>query len=166
MAIDFDPDTFMTQTVDEPLESERTLIPPGEYRMFIDDFNRDAFETFEFTYKRGALAGQEGKMHKFTCPIVVDDEEVKKAMGMERPKIYYQCTLDFDENGQLVTGPNRNIDLGKLRHAVGQNQPGPWAISQLRGAGPFMAKVEHREGKRKDGSRFKIAEIVRFAPIR
>ena len=163
---DFNPDDFMNQTVDQPLDHERTMVPPGEYQMRIGDFDRDAFETFEFTYQRGPNAGQEGKLHKFTCPIIVEDDTVKQKMGVETPMVYHQCTLDVDEHGKLLWGPNKNIALGQLRHATRQNDVGtPWSIGNLRGAGPFMGKVEHREGKRKDGSKFKIAEVVRFAPI-
>lgn len=161
----FDPDEFMSATIDQPLEVERTLCPEGEYKARIDDFTRDAFETFEFEYKRGPNAGQQGSMTKFSCPIVIDDDKVKADMGVDKVLVFYQCTLDFDDKGQLAWGKNRNIDLGKLRNAAGQNQPGPWSPSMLRGAGPFMVKVAHRTGKRKDGSPFKVAEIARLAPI-
>jgi len=163
---DFDPDSFMTQTIDAPLDTERTLVPQGEYKMSIGDFTRDAFETIEFTYKKGERAGEEGHFTKFNCPLIIDDEAVRKATSIDRPQIIFSCNLDLDESGQLAWGPNKNIDLGKLRHATGQNNAGPWSVSQLRGAGPFMGKVAHREGKRKDGSNFKLAEVVRFAPIR
>ena len=161
----FDPDAFMTQTMDQPLETERTLVPPGEYQMMIDDFGRDALETFEFEYKRGPNAGQQGSMTKLGVPCLVQDESVKTSLGMDKVVVFKNITLDF-ENGSLAFGKNKNIDLGQLRHAVGQNNPGPWSIGNLRGAGPFMGRVEHREGNRKDGTKFKIAEVTRVAPIR
>jgi hypothetical protein len=163
---DFNPDDFMSQTVDQPLDIERTMVPEGEYKARIDDFTSDAFETFKFEYKRGPNAGQEGQMHKFNCPLVIDDAALQAKMQMDKIRVYHTCTLDFDDQGQLMFGPNRNIDLGKLRNAVGQNNPGPWSIGMLRGAGPFMVKVQHRRGKRKDGTDFTIAEPIRFAPIR
>lgn len=163
----FDPDQFMSMTVDQPLEVERTLVPEGEFDAMVDDFDSSIFETFNFTYKRGPNAGQEGSLHKGTFPIVINDDKVRAALQTDKARVYYQCTLDFDETtGQLLFGPNKNIDLGKLRNAVGQNSPGPWAVSQLRGAGPFKVKVKHREGKRADGTKFKIAEIERMSPIR
>lgn len=162
----FNAEDFMTQTIDQPLETERTLVPPGEYKMVIDDFTQEAFETFEFEYKRGPNAGQPGQMTKFGCPCIVVDDKVKADLGMEKVTVFKNITLDFDDTGAIAFGKNRNIDLGQLRHAVGQNNPGPWSIAQLRGAGPFMGRVEHREGKRKDGSAFKIAEVTRVAPIR
>lgn len=162
-----DPELFMNATVDAPLPTERTLCPPGEYEMYIDDFTKDAFETFEFEYKRGPKAGTPGSMTKFNCPIIVADESVKKTLDMDRVIVFRSMTLEFeDDDITLKKGKNVNIELGQLRHAVGQNHDGPWALSQLRGAGPFKGRVEHREGKRKDGSQFKVAEVTRVAPIR
>lgn len=163
----FDPDAFMQMTVDQPLEIERTLVPEGEFDAMVDDFDSSIFETFQFTYKRGPNAGQEGSMHKGTFPIVINDDKVRAALQTDKARVFYQCTLDYDETtGQLLFGPNKNIDLGKLRHAVGQNAPGPWSVSQLRGAGPFKVKVKHRDGVRKDGTKFRIAEIERMSPIK
>jgi hypothetical protein len=164
--MDFNPEDFMNQTVDQPLDFERTMVPEGEFKGSVGDFTSEAFETITFTYKRGPNAGQEGAMHKFTCPIIIDDPQVAAKMQQETPRVYMNCTLDFDDQGKLEFGPNKNIDLGKLRHAVGQNNAGPWSISMLRGAGPFMVKIQHRTGKRKDGTEFKVAEPIRFAPIR
>jgi hypothetical protein len=104
-------------------------------------------------------------MTKFGCPCIIQDENLKTQLGMDKIVVFKNVTLDF-ENGALAFGKNRNIDLGQLRHAVGQNVPGPWALGNLRGAGPFMGRVEHREGKRKDGTAFKVAEVTRVAPIR
>lgn len=166
MTIDFNPEDFMNATVDQPLDDQRTLVPEGEYKMFIDDFTTDAFETFKFEYKKGPNAGEEGSFNKFNCPIVVDDPTVQAKLKQDKVRVYHTCNLDFGEDGKLESGPNKNIDLGKLRTAVNQNAAGPWSINQLKGAGPFMGKVQHRTGKRKDGTPFKVAEIVRFAPIR
>lgn len=162
----FDPNLFMNQTIDQPLETERTLCPPGDYQFVIDDFTAEALESIDFEYRKGPRAGQPGVMYKFSCPCVVQDEAVKTQLGVEKLVVYKQMNLDID-GGNLEWGKNKNIELGQLRNAVGQNVNGqPWAISNLRGAGPFMGRVEHREGKRKDGSAFKLAEIVRVAPIR
>lgn len=162
----FDPDAFMTQTVDQPLSIERTLIPVGEYKGRIDDFTSEAFETIEFEYKKGDRAGEKGEMIKFNCPIIIDDDAVRALFERDKVVTYFACILDFDDKSQLTFGPNRNIDLGRLRHAVDQNGPGAWNPSMLKGAGPFMVKIEHKSGKRKDGSTYKNAEPVRFAPLR
>lgn len=163
---DFDPDEFMNSTIDQPLETERTLCPEGEYKAMIDDFTRDAFETFEFEYKRGPNAGQPGSMTNFSIPFVIDDDKVKQSMEMDKVVVFKRVVLDFADGGKaLAWGKNKNIELGKIRKAVGQNNPGPWSPAMLRNAGPLMVKVVHRKGKRKDGSDFVMAEIERVAPI-
>lgn len=163
----FDADAFMNATIDAPLDFERTLVPEAEYRLMVDDFDSSIFESIEFTYKRGPNAGSAGTMQKGNFPIIVDDDKVRALLQTDKVRVYYTCNLDYDDTtGQLLFGPNKNIDLGKLRHAVGQDAPGTWSVSQLRGAGPFMGKIKHREGLRKDGSKFKIAEIERMSPIR
>lgn len=162
----FDPDAFMSQTIDQPLETERTIVPAGEYKATIDDFTRDAFQTITFVYKKGPRAGEEGSFTKFNVPFVIDDDKVKAELGMDKVVCFQSITLDFEPGtNNLAWGINKNIDLGKLRKAVGQNNPGPWSAANLRGAGPVMVKVEHRSGKRGDGSEWKNAEVTRVAPI-
>jgi hypothetical protein len=163
---DFDPETFLQQTVDHPLETEFVLIPPGEYVATIDDFDKDAVEQINFTYKSGARAGQPGIMTKLTLPFVIDDDGVKKQLGREKVVVTRQFILDLDDNGHLADGKNKNVELGRLRDAVGQNDGSPWTIANLRGVGPLMVRVIHREFERSDGSSGKRAEIDRVARIR
>lgn len=161
----FDPSLFMQQTVDAPMETEYTLVPEGEYKAMIDDFNEDAVEQFEFEYKRGPKAGQNGSMMKLTLPFVIDDDKVKAELARDKVTVTKQLILDLDTNGGLDRGKNRNIDLGRIRDAVGQNAGGPWNISNLRGAGPLVVKVVHREFDYKDGRKGKRAEVDRVARI-
>jgi len=162
---DFDPDQFMSSTIDQPLETERKLCPAGEYKATIDDFTREAFQAIGFTYKKGPRAGEEGTFTKFNVPFVIDDAKVQSTLGMDKVVVYQSITLDLDDSNQLQWGVNKNIDLGKLRKAVGQNNSGPWSPGNLRGAGPVIVKVVHRSGKRQDGSEWKNAEVERVAPI-
>jgi hypothetical protein len=162
---DFDPETFMQQTVDAPLETEFTLIPTGEYIATIDDFTSDAFEKIDFEYKKGSRAGQPGTMTKFNCPFVIQDDAVKAELARDKVTMYKQLILDVADDGGLDFGKNKNIDLGRIRAAVGQNDPGPWSIANLRGAGPVMVKVVHVDFERKDKSKGKRAEIERVVRI-
>jgi len=162
----FDPDTFMQETVDEPLATEFTLVPQGEYLAAIDDFDRDAFETVDFEYKKGARAGTPGKMFKLNLPFVINDDKVKAELSRDKVVIVKQLILDLEEDGKkLASGTNHNIELGRIREAVGQNGNGPWSVSKLRGAGPVMVKVVHVEFPRKDGSKGKRAEIERVVRV-
>ena len=162
----FDPDAFLNQTVDQPLAIERTLVPEGEYQFMVDDFDSSAFEVIEFEYRKGPKAGQPGSMTKYNIPCICMSEDVKKSLDMDKVVVYYQGLLDFNDDGTLAWGKNKNVDLGRLRHALKQNNEGQvWKPSMLRGAGPFMGKVTHRPFQRKDGTKTVIAEISRLAPI-
>lgn len=162
----FDPDLFMQQQVDQPLETEFRLCPEGEYQAMIGDFTSEAFEQIDFQYKRGPNAGQPGTMTKFSCPFVISDSRLAAELGRDTATVMRQIILDIAPDGGLDFGPNKNVPLGQIRNAVGQNNPGPWQISQLRGAGPVMVRVVHRSGKRNDGSDWKNAEVDRVVPIR
>jgi hypothetical protein len=161
----FDPETFMSQIIDQPLETEFLMVPQGEYTATIDDFTSEAFEQIHFEYKKGPRAGTPGVMTKFTLPFVIQDDAVKTELGRDKLVVYKQLILDVGDDGGLDWGKNKNIDLGRIRAAVGQNDPGPWSIGNLRGAGPVMVKVVHVPFERKDKSRGERVEIERVVRI-
>lgn len=161
----FDPDAFLQQTIDQPMETERELVPEGEYPAMIGDFESKALEMVDFTYKKGDRAGQPGSMLKFTCPFSLQDDNLKAALGRDTVVATKQMILDVGVDGGLDFGKDKNIDLGRLRAAVGQNVAGAWGIMNLRGAGPLMVQVKHVTYKRNDGSEGKRAEVQRVAKI-
>lgn len=162
----FDPETFLQQTIDAPLETEFKLIPPGEYEAYIGEFTAEALQTFEFEYKKGPRAGQPGSMTRFRVPFVIQDPKVAADLGRDQAIAYGNFTIDFDDTtGNLATGPNKNVALGQLRDAVGQNSS-QYSLTDLRNQGPVMIRVEHRKFDRNDGSKGENAEVTRVAPIR
>ena len=161
----FDPNTFMQHSVDKPLETEYLNVPPGEYVAVIDDFTSEAIERIDFDYKKGPRAGTPGTMYKLTLPFVIQDESVKAEMQRDKVVVTKQLILDVDDNGALDTGKNKNVELGRIRAAAGQNDGQPWTITRLRGAGPLMVKVVHVEFERKDKTKGKRAEIDRVVRI-
>ena len=67
---------------------------------------------------------------------------------MERISVKQSLFLDIDGSGALAFGANKNVKLGKLREALGQNNPGQsWNIQMLAGAGPLRIKVGSRPDK-------------------
>lgn len=164
----FDADAFMQSNVDAPMATEMVLIPEGRYQAHISDFDSSAFELFQFKYKKGPNAGQNGSMLKFTVPFVINDDAAKLKIGKQLSNTLTstcQMIIDRDEFGKIDYGTNRNVQLGKLRAAVNQNAAGPWAPSSLRNAGPLYVKVVHESYKRADGSIGKAARITDFAKI-
>lgn len=132
----FDKDAFLNTTVTGANETKFTPVPIGDYKAFIDDIAADSYES-------------EGR----TTPILVVtyailDEKVKKELGMDKVTVQDRMFLDVETNGALSFGINKNVRLGKLREAVGQNDPKKaWNPNMLRGAGPINIKVSHRYNK-------------------
>lgn len=163
----FDPDAFMQQEVDQPMATEVRLIPKKEYQATIDSFEAaKAFEVFDFTYKKGPRTGEQGSMTKFTVPFVLNDPQVAADLGRDTLKASAQIILDIDPaTGGLDWGPDKNVELGRLRAAVNQNQPGQkWTPAMLMGAGPLMVYVDHEEIKGRSGA-YKVARVTRFAKL-
>jgi hypothetical protein len=157
----FDPDTFMQQTVDEPMATEFRICPQGEYQAMIDDFDSKAFTHVEWQDKQ---TGEQKSAPQFSCPFVIQDEKVKAELGREKLVVPAKMFLDINAAGGLDFGPDRNVRLGQIREATGQNVKGPWSIMNLRGAGPVMVKVTHRQDKRNPERKF--AEVTRVVAIR
>lgn len=156
----FDPDTFMNQPVEGAFSTEIKLPKEGEAQAMIDDFDNDkAFRTVQIG--KGARAGTEVTI--FVCPFLITDEGVKAELGRERVVITKDFWLDLDASGRLDNSEGKNVDLGRLRKALGQND-GQWTFAQLKNAGPLMVKISH-ESYQQDGETRKKAVIGKFAPI-
>lgn len=161
----FDADAFMQSTVDQPMATDFEMVPPGMYQAMIDDFDSSAVQKYDFEYKSGPNAGQPGSMVKLSLPFSIQDPAVLAKMEREKVIVFQDLTLDMN-GGQLDWGKNKNVRLGQARAAANQNQPGPWSIFNLKGAGPVMVQVAHEEFERRDGSKGKKAAVVRVAPLR
>ena len=160
----FDPAAFMDAQVDAPMATDFELCPEGEYQFMIDDFDASIFQTQEFTYKKGPNAGQPGVMNKANIPFVCLDENVKQALKRDKVVVRTQIVFDLDEAGRISTEKDKNVTLGRLRAALGQNE-GPWSFQNLRGAGPLLGKVTHRNIAKEGEEPRYIAEVSRFGRI-
>lgn len=132
MTSPFDPNLFLTQTVDGEMQTKFTPVPEGEYVAAIDDVKLRQEKTF----------------------VIADvlwnilDDTVKATLGMNKVIVRQSIFLDIDDSGRLSKDPNKNIQLGRIREALGQNSPGvPWSIVMLKGAGPVKARVSIRVDK-------------------
>ncbi|MFQ5742011.1 MAG: hypothetical protein ACE5HV_00300 [Acidobacteriota bacterium] len=122
----FDADTFMATEVEGAFETKYTPIPTANYTATIDSVL--------------VRAAGDGVVLDVTC--LIHDEELAAKLGLERITVRAGIWLDLDpRTGALLFGPNRNIKLGRLREAVGQNGPKPWSFKMLEGAGPLLIAV-------------------------
>lgn len=142
----FDADQFMSTAVDAQLDTKRPIVPAGDYRAMFGEFDSETgFRSF-VSEKEGKNFGREFTM--FTPNFVLQDDprlaDFLQQTGMDRAIVYHKgIFLDLNDNGNLDTGKGKNTDIGKIREAVGQNQPGPWTFANLVGAGPVMVHVIH-----------------------
>lgn len=130
----FSPESFMQSQFTEALETHFVAVPEGEYPAVIK-----SVECASWQSRDGAKAGL-----KLDLTWAIDDEGVKQSTGMAEPQVRQSIMLDLTDSGGLAIGPNRNVNLGRLREAVGQNQSGkPWNPSMLQGQ-VARVSVKHR----------------------
>lgn len=126
----FDPDTFMNQTIDEALDTRFVPVPEGDYPATIKSFE----------------IKQVGQENRTVLNIIWDiqDQTVLAEIGRDSATVRQTVWLDIDQ-GKLDKGKGKNVGLGRLRAALGQNEPGqPWNFGALEGAGPALVRVTHR----------------------
>lgn len=150
---------FLDAQVNEPMSYEIAPVPEGEYQGRVDDSD-DWLAIEEIQGKKDPTK----KFTKGTVMIEIIDAKLKQDLKREKIRQRFQFFIDFKSDGTLDFDQERNIGLGSLRHATGQNTPGPWAPRQLRGAGPFMVRIKQRSDEN-DPSR-KYSEVGRIAPIK
>jgi len=127
----FNAEAFMTTEIEGEMETEFTPIPEAEYRAVIKECKPDTTP--------------KGKAYMEVIWII-DDQAVRDLIGMEEPTVRQTVWLDINETtGALDFGKNKNVGLGKLREALGQNTGGAWSASMLLGQ-PATVNVKHRLG--------------------
>jgi len=157
----FDPDQFMNQTVDEPMATHLQSVPDGEYTAMVGDFDSTAFKTVTVTNKQSGLSQDRPVLE---IPFAIQDDALKAKLGREQVTHRETFWLDIRADGQLDTGPDKNVRLGQLRNVLGQNSPNvPWAPSMLRNMGPLRIKIVSTTDKRDPDRKF--TNITRYAKI-
>lgn len=146
----FDPNKFLSETVTEPMESRMSPVPEGEYPAIIEDVD---------------LREVRGYDHLVGLDLTwrITDENIARELGRDTVTVRQSMLLEVDSSGGLATGPGKNIKLGAVREAVGQNEPGAWAIGNLKGAGPALVRVRHRPDKNDPETVY--SEVVRVGKI-
>ena len=155
----FDPSAFMNTPAD-PLPTAYEVVPEGEYQMLLDsDLKMLEVRKIEGVSSK---SGEPYLFYQIELSCLVLDEKVKQKLGRDKVTARMRINLDLDEAGKLNSGPNRNVALGQLREALGQNKTG-WTPQQLLGAGPFIGRVKHVADKKNPD--VKYAEISNVAKI-
>ena len=129
----FNPETFLNTETEEANATTYTPVPEGEHQASIK------------TIKPRVLTDGRAVLD---VTWVVDSEEARNETGMAEPTVRQTLWLDTTESGGLDFGKGKNVGLGRLRDALGQNVSGkPWAPGMLIG-GVAIVKVGHSIDKR------------------
>ncbi len=128
----FDPDTFLSTSIEGALSTRIDPLPSDDYTATIDSIGQPR---------------QVGESVVVDVVYIVHDEELASNMGLERLIVRQGLFLDVDASGGIAQGPNKNVQLGRLRAAVGQNGPEAWNFSMLQGAGPLRITVGQNPDK-------------------
>lgn len=113
----FDPNLFVQATVEGELSTQYIPIPEGEFTGVVKEI-------------KGRLAKESAILDVYW---VVDDASVREITGMEEPTVRQSIFLDITENGTLDLGTGRNVQLGRLRAALGQNTGSSWSPNNMVG---------------------------------
>jgi hypothetical protein len=129
----FDPAAFLDAVTTAASSTQALPVPVGEYTAIVKDVKGRTWQS-----KDGSASG-------LALDIVyeIDDENVKKLLERPTVTVRQSIMLDTTEQGTLDNGKGKNVQLGRLREAVGQNVPGqPWAPRMLVGQ-PLRVAVSH-----------------------
>lgn len=130
----FDADQFLSATVTGALDTKVIPVPIGEYQGVIEKIVPRQWQSKDGTTTGIAL----------DIFWLVEDQGVKDYLNRETVTCKQGIMLDTDPQSGLDMSKGKNIGLGRLREAVGLNNPGePFSFHQLPGQ---MAKinVQHR----------------------
>jgi hypothetical protein len=142
----FDPNVFLNQEIVGQSETKYTPVPTGEYKAYIDDLATDSYQDTPILVVTYALL----------------DDNLKAELGLEKPTVQDRIFLDMDGSGNLAFGKNKNVKLGRLREAVGLNDPKKkFNFNMLRGLGPLNVLVEHNMNKKGEGPFANIARVTK-----
>lgn len=141
-----DPDKFLNQKISSPSETNFIPVPVDDYLCMVPI--NGVMPPRETTNKDGSKS----VILDINWEIAESDKSFKKVSahtGMDKPFIKQSVFLDveYDNEGNVIglsEGIGKNIQLGRLREAVGLNKPGKdFSVKHLEGS-TAVIKVEHR----------------------
>lgn len=130
----FDPDSFLNETVDGALSTSPEPIPEGEYLAVIGSGDK-------------AIQVRQTQKGSTILDITweIQDGALAEQLGRQTITVRQSIFLDVTPQGTIDRAKGKNVQLGRLRAALHQNDPSkPWVFGHLKGAGPAMIKVGQR----------------------
>ena len=130
----FDPDLFLNSAVTGANDTKVTPVPMGEYQGIIEKVLPRQWQS-----KDGSTTG-------IALDIfwLIEDANVKQILGRDTVTCKQGIMLDTTPAGQLDMSKGKNIGLGRLREAIGMNDPSqPFSFHSLPGQSAKVS-VSHR----------------------
>ena len=126
---------FLQTTTGDVLDDHLDPCIPGEW-LFIAGKPSIA----SFVYKTGDREGETG--YRMVLPWTCQAQEVLDALDRERVTVTQSVLLDLTDDGTgLDMGKGKNITLGQIRTALGQNVAGAdWSPAMIEGQ-PAVLKI-------------------------
>jgi hypothetical protein len=85
------------------------------------------------------------------------DDNARQVTGQDHPQVRQSLFLDIGANGSIDMSRGKNVQLGKLREALGQNADGkPWAPSMMMGG---MARLSIKQRPDPDDATIMYADV-------
>ena len=131
----FNPETFLAETVTGAMDTKYPVIPAGEYAAISKSITARKMPNTKHP--------DQGSFTVIDITWAIDDAGVKEATKLENPTCRQSVFLDLDAEGKLDTSATKNVQLGRLREALGLNSADQeFSFSQLVGQ-PALVKIEH-----------------------
>lgn len=148
----FSPDQFLDMQIEGSNDTEIVPVPVGEYTAVADDVKVRQWQAKDDPSKSG-----------LALDLVwnIDDAGVREVLGREKVTVKQGIMLDLTESGGLDMGKGRNVALGRLREALGLNEPGqPFAFSMIPGR---IAKVSVKHRMYEDSIFAEVKGVAKLA---
>lgn len=141
----FDPAVLLNMPVTGAMDTRLPAVDAGEYTALVKDVKARSG-----TYSKGERQGQRFVAVDITWTI--DDQGVREKTGLDSPQVRQSIMIDLTPGGGFDLGKGKNVGLGKLRAALGMNDPTvPFSFEQLKGR-IARVKVTNRVDDRPDSS--------------
>lgn len=141
MANTFDSSAFLNQDTEGANDTQSILVPEGEYTGVIDKLDIQQFTKME--------DGEERTSTVLNVSWLLDDpnQVIEKVTARKKNIGRQSVFLDLTPEGGLDMGRGMNAALGRLREAVGQNDPTRrWNMQMLKGQAAKVT-IKHRTDK-------------------
>lgn len=146
----FNPEQFLDATITEANSTQMTPVPEGDYMGIV-------LEDPKFREIQGKK--DPSKTYRMMDLVwTLEDPALAEKLGRNQVNVRQSIMLDFTDNGGLDMGKGRNIALGRLREALGLNNPGQaFSFRQISGK---QAKVHVKHRVTDDGRVFDEVDAV------